>query len=316
MAEDIRAWRKASEDARKAGDLGRAQRCTTEAWRLAVALDEQFLAAGRQAWAAKAKAMKAAGERPVDKSKRRTGAPVADAAPCALLDKRHRGARLAERHAERLALLALTGCRPAELMSGVAVTLLRDKQGKPSGVGIEITGAKVDAQRGHEKRRLVFPLGGSGTAVRGLAAACVERGGRYTLTTSPADYRSLNRALQAQGMSCYSFRHAVGGDLKADIADGKTTPEQAAKVMGHRSTASLVSYGTRRRGRGGQRPRVGVSGPVKLAAVTHTARAKARAKNPKAKIALVGAAPSPTIISVAADVPQTPLTLGLRPPSR
>jgi len=309
MAEDIRAWRALSERARKAGDLARAQHCTAEAWRLAVALDEQFLAVGRQGWAAKARALKSAGVQPVDKSKRRTGAPTADTAPCALLDQRHRGARLAERHAERLALLALTGCRPAELMAGVGVRLWHDKRGRAA-VLVEIKGAKVDAQRGHAVRRLGFPVAGGGTAVRGLASLCAERGGGYTLATTPADYRSLNRALAAHGLSCYSFRHAVGGDLKADIAAGKATPEQAAAVMGHRSTASLLSYGTRRRGRGGQRPRAGVSGQVKNAAVSRTARAKARARA-KAKAVSVGATPAPP--RAQARAPQTPLARGLRP---
>ncbi|RZZ89221.1 hypothetical protein EA662_02200 [Pseudoxanthomonas winnipegensis] len=311
MAEDIRAWRKASEQARKAGDLARAQSCTTEAWRLAVALDEQFLKHGHATWASKAAAMKAQGRKPVDKSKRRTNAPTADMAPCALLDTRHRGTRLAERHSERLALLALTGCRPAELMAGVELTLIRDKQGQPNGLGVEIKGAKVDAQRGHILRRLVFPLAGSGQAVRGLAMQCAEHGGRYTLATTRADYRSLNCALQTHGLSCYAFRHAVGGDLKAEIADGKATAEHAAKVMGHRSTASLLSYGMRRRGRAGQRPRAGVSGAVKVDSVTRAARARARAgkKKTTTKANSVGAAPIPK-----RPVPQTPLTRGLRPP--
>lgn len=313
MAEDIRTWREASEQARKAGDLERAQACTAEAWRLAVALDEQFLKHGHDGWASKAAAMKVEGRKPVDKSKRRTNAPTADMAPCALLDTRHRGERLAARHSERLALLALTGCRPAELMAGVELTLIRDKQGQPNGLGVTIHGAKVDAQRGHALRRLVFPLADGGTAVRGLALQCAEHGGRYTLATTPADYRSLNRALQAHGLSCYAFRHGVGSDLKGDIADGKATPEHAAKVMGHRSTASLLSYGTRRRGRGGQRPRAGVSGVVKVDSVTRAARARARAekKKAKAKADLVGAAPAPERL-----IPQTPLARGLRPPFR
>lgn len=315
MAEDVRAWRALSEQARKSGDVAQAQQCTAEAWRLAVALDDQFLAAGRKAWAAKALKIKTEGRKPVDKSKRLSGAPTADTAACALLDSRHRGTRLLERHSERLALLALTGCRPAELMAGVSVKLLRDEHGEPSGIGVEIIGAKVDALRGHEKRRLAFPLSGGGKAVQGLALLCAERGGLYTLATTPADYRSLNRALQVQGMSCYTFRHAVGSDLKADISDGKATPETAAKIMGHRSTASLMSYGTKRRGRGGQRPRASVSGPVKNVAVTKAARTKARkhekTKKLKAKAALVGA--SPTQVPASARAPQTPLAAGLRP---
>jgi len=299
MAEDARAWRALSEQARKAGDIPRAQECTVEAWRLAVALDDQFLIEGHQTWKDKAQAMKANGQKPVDKSKRRTGAPVADVAPCTLLTAHQRGTRLAERHSERLAVLALTGCRPAELQAGVAVRLWHDSQGRPA-VVVEIQGAKVDAQRGLTVRRLGFPVAGGGSAVQALAQLCEQRGGRYTLTTTPADYRSLNRALQGSGLSCYSFRHAVGSDLKADIASGKATPEQAARAMGHRSTESLTYYGTRSRGRGGQRPRAMASEPVKKVAVTRTAKAQARvkkanakatAKAPRAKAVLVEASP-------------------------
>lgn len=286
MSEDARAWRALSEQARKAGDIPRAQTCTAEAWRLAVALDDQFYGTGHPTWADKAKAMKASGQKPVDKSKRRTCAPVPDVAPCTLLTANQRGTRLVERHSERLAVLALTGCRPAELQAGVEVRLWHDSKGRPA-VVVEIQGAKVDAQRGHAVRRLGFPLAGAGSAVQALAQLCKERGGRYTLATSPADYRSLNRALQGSGLSCYAFRHAVGSDLKADIASGKATPQQAARTMGHRSTASLAYYGTRSRGRSGQRPRAMASATVKEAPVTRSERTA------RAKAALVEAKPSP-----------------------
>ena len=290
MAEDARAWRVLSEQARKAGDTARAQECTAEAWRLGVALDEQFLAAGHPTWADKARAMKASGQKPVDKSKRRTCAPAADIASCALLTRHQRDTRLAERHSERLAVLALTGCRPAELQAGVAVRLWQDSKGK-SAVMVEIQGAKVDAQRGQAVRRLGFPVAGAGSAVQALAQLCAERGGRYTLATTPADYRSLNRALQASSLSCYSFRHAVGSDLKADIATGKVSPEQAAQTMGHRSTASLAHYGMRRRGRGGHRPRAMASATVKEAPVTRSARTE----KTKAKAALVESKARPVL---------------------
>lgn len=296
MAEDARAWRALSEQARKAGDIARAQQCTAEAWRLAVALDDQFLVAGRPKWVDKAEWMKASGQKPVDKSKRRTCAPVADIAPCTLLTTNQRGTRLAERHSERLAVLALTGCRPAELQAGVAVRLWHDSKGQPA-VVVEIKGAKVDAQRGQAVRRLGFPVGGGGSAVQALAQLCEQRGGCYTLTTTPADYRSLNRVLQASGLSCYAFRHAVGSDLKADIASGKATPEQAARTMGHRSTASLAYYGTRSRGRGGQRPRAMASTTVKEAPVTRSARTA------RAKAVLVEAKPSPLRAHASARAP-------------
>jgi len=293
MADDVRAFRKLSEVARKSGDIATAQHYTTEAWKLAVALDDQFLAAGRKTWKDKIRWMKSAKLEPVNKSKRNTTAPAVDVAPAVLLDKRHRGTQLLERHTERLAVLALTGCRPAELMKGVEVRLLRDMNGHPKGVGIVISGAKVDDYRGHEQRRLAFLLSG-GLAVRALAEICAERGGRFTLSTTNADYRSLNRSLRAHGMSCYTFRHSFGSGLKADIADGLTTPEQAAKAMGHRSTGSLLSYGTIYRGRSRRRPsaKVSASNRVKNKPVGKVAKS-----NPKVAKALKAKAVSEPIAS-------------------
>ncbi|HIE4187810.1 TPA: hypothetical protein ACXM51_000460 [Stenotrophomonas maltophilia] len=300
MADDIRAFRKLSEVARKLGDIATAQRYTTEAWKLAVALDDQFLAVGHPTWKDKSRWMKSNGLQPVNKSKRNTTAPSVDVAPTVLLDKRHRGTQLLERHIERLAVLALTGCRPSELMKGVEVRLLRDKNGQPKGVGIEISGAKVDDHRGHEKRRLAFLLS-AGLTVRALADLCAERGGRFTFGTTNADYRSLNRLLGVHKISCYTFRHALGSDLKASIADGQTTPEQAAKVMGHRSTQSLLSYGTTHSGKSRRRPKVEVSATnvVKKTPVGKVAKSKAkvtkapRKSTPKAtsKAVLVDASP-------------------------
>lgn len=299
MADDIRAFRKLSEVARKLEDIATAQHYTTEAWKLAVALDDQFLGVGYPTWSDKLRWMKCNGLQPVNKSKRNTTAPSVDVAPAVLMDRRHRGTQLLERHTERLAVLALTGCRPSELMKGVLVRLLRDKNGQPKGVGIEISGAKVDDQRGHEKRRLAFLL--DGVVVRALSELCLERGGRFTLGTTNADYRSLNRLLSVHDMSCYTFRHALGSDLKASIADGQTTPEQAAKAMGHRSTQSLLSYGTTHSGRSRRRPKIEVSASnvVKKSPVGKVAKSQAKVtkaplkSTPKAtsKAVLVEASP-------------------------
>ncbi len=265
MAEDVRRWRAASERARKAGDLDNAQRLTTEAHRLAVALDGWFCQPRtRLTWAAKAKALAAQGKRPPSKSRRRDTPPAPDLAAAALLFPAAkggppvRGETLAERHTERLALLALTGLRPAEMMAGVVLRATVE-DGRPL-LSVEIKGAKVDGQRGHRGRVLV--LEATGPAAAALRAATEARGGAFTLATSQADYRSLNRALARHGLSCYSFRHAMGSDLKAWICSPASAaymkPGEAAKaaaqVMGHRSTESLAYYGTRAGSRQGGRP--------------------------------------------------------------
>lgn len=265
MAEDVRRWRAASERARKAGDLEAAQRLTTEAHRLAVALDGWFCQPRtRLTWAAKAKALAAQGKRPPSKSRRRDTPPAPDLAGTALLFPAAkggpliRGDGLAHRHTERLAVLALTGLRPAELMAGVQIRATVEA-GRLL-LSVEIKGAKVDGQRGHRVRTLT--LEATGSSAQALRAAAVARGGAYTLATTPADYRSLNRALARHGLSCYSFRHALGSDLKAWVCAPATAaymkPGEAAKaaaqVMGHRSTESLAYYGTRAGSRQGGRP--------------------------------------------------------------
>lgn len=265
MAEDVRRWRAASERARKPGDLDNAQRMTAEAHRLAVALDGWFCQPRtRLNWAAKAKALAAQGRRPKSKSRRRDTPPAPDLAVAALLFPAAkggppvRGQALAERHAERLAVLALTGLRPAEMMAGVRVRATVEA-GRPL-LQVEIKGAKVDGQRGHYGRVLVLET--TGPAAAALRAGAEAQGGAFTLATTEADYRSLNRALARHGLSCYSFRHALGSDLKAWVCSPASAtymkPGEAAKaaaqVMGHRSTESLAYYGTRAGSRRGGRP--------------------------------------------------------------
>jgi hypothetical protein len=305
---DIKKWRKASEYSRKHGDIESAQRRTDRAWRLAVVLDEQFLKAYRETWATKAVSMKALGVKPVSKSKRNTRAPSPNMAVVALADTSHRGTKLLERHATRLAVLSLTGCRPAELMKGVEIETR--KKDEKTAVLVTIQGAKVDGNRGQAVRTLTFFAQGS--AALGLASLCAEHGGKFSLETTDADCRSLNRALKKHDLSCYSFRHQVASELKSNIAQGQTTPEKAAQVMGQRSTRSLTYYGTRSHARGGRRFAVGATSMARVVPVTYAERAQARtAKKAKAGAkAGIGATPKiqPTIATP--RVPASP-----QPPS-
>lgn len=306
MAEDVRRWRAASERARKAGDVDNAQRMTAEAHRLAVALDNWFCQPRtRLTWAAKAKVLAAQGTRPKSKSRRRDTPPSPDLAVAALLFPAAkggplvRGEGLAYRHADRLALLALTGLRPAEMMAGVRVRAT-EEAGRPL-LSVEIRGAKVDGQRGHHGRVLV--LEATGRAAAALRATAEASGGAYHLTTTPADYRSLNRALARHGLSCYSFRHALGSDLKAWICAPETAAymkqEEAAKaaaqVMGHRSTESLAYYGTRAGSRQGGRPPLWAASATEADLIREKSPAYRRLRSlPMVRFPARGSEPVPT----------------------
>lgn len=275
MEQDIRAWRAASERARKRGDLESAQRRTERAFRLGVAMDEMFMQPHRRTWAHKAAEMRAAGIKSPGKSKRSTTAPAPDLAAVALLAGSRRGMKVAERHGERLAALALFGMRPAELMKGV---LLQVKGGSNAPyLTAQIAGAKVGGRRGQEARVIRIPV--EGTAATALAEVIGARGGLWTMTTTPADYRSLNRALKSgANVSCYTFRHQLGSECKEAIATGAMSAEEAARIMGHRSTASLSFYGSRAKSRGGRRLQANATDKVRSRPVSYVQRADARAK--------------------------------------
>lgn len=315
MEQDAREWRAASERAMKRGDLASAQRRTERAFRLTTVMDELFLQPHRLTWKDKPKA-----ERKPSKSKRSTSAPTPNVAAGLLLGRQ---GRVQERHAERLIVLALTGCRPAELRNGVRLEALHSKGGRRV-LRATLLGAKWNGgNRGHHDRVLQVPADTGAAAV--LAAQVEAKGGGWTLTTTGADVRSLNRALSGAGMSCYSFRHQQGSELKAAVSSGAMSAEEAAAAMGHASTASLSYYGSRSKARGGRKLRAVASDKVRSVPVTFAAKAAARAaraaKAAKAK-AGIGAAPRPAATSApptpraAMSKPVGPLARGPKPPGR
>lgn len=165
--------------------------------------------------------------------------------------------RAPSRLRQAVALLWLTGCRPAEIEKGVDVSILGQY------LVVKISGAKcgvidngsTQALRGIETRILAI------SAVLNPAAEML-----YSLATAAGgkmrvEYDSValsnkvsaagKKALKKSGVSPYCFRHAMGSDLKS--CDGLDDAFRA-RVMGHLSVESLAKYGRRRRGGGGPSP--------------------------------------------------------------
>ncbi|WP_230947718.1 MULTISPECIES: site-specific integrase [Burkholderia cepacia complex] len=164
-----------------------------------------------------------------------------------------------------LAVLWVTGCRPAELEQGIELVTGRDS------LVVKIMGAKcVDAggrERGQPTRHIGFSVDANANpALRFLHTLAgqnaVDGIGKYTIAHN-RDY--LYNSIVALGRSAfpklrtrispYCFRHQVASDLKAATSEREITLEQAAKVMGHLSDYSIGAYGHAvhgRRGRGGR----------------------------------------------------------------
>ncbi|WP_144157635.1 site-specific integrase [Paraburkholderia sp. BCC1885] len=325
MEADVRALRRQAERARRAEHIGQAQRLTVEAWKLAAEMDVQFLQPDRLTWKHKAQAMRDAGEVVVSKSKRDTRPPPPSLAVAALLTTGQHGTKLAERHAEQLALLALFGIRPSELLRGVAVSVATNPANGHLFITATIKGAKVNEQRGQAVRQLVVPV--DNTSARGLAQTAQERGGAFVVKTTDADHRSLNRGLKASGLSCYSFRHAVASELKKQMAARPDTAQRAATFMGHTSTKSLMSYGRASHARGGRKFGAKADRSVKSAPVTYGQKAaarQARATTQRAAVrqvhaptqAVVPRIPKPGSLSLLVPKPVLTIPRGPKPPGQ
>lgn len=163
---------------------------------------------------------------------------------------------------EALAILWATGLRPAELEKGVQYGIHKGQ------LVFQITGAKVGKidngdgvyERGIEKRVLfINPKLNAATKylfdnLNGLDGA--KSSFKYNKTSIRNRVNELGREILSKlkdppSISPYSFRHAMGADLKSCDA---LTDIQRAQVMGHLSVESLESYGRRRRGGGGVSP--------------------------------------------------------------
>lgn len=167
-----------------------------------------------------------------------------------------------------LAVLWLTGCRPAELEHGIQLVTRGDD------LVVQIMGAKcIDAggrERGQPTRHIGFRIDANANpALRFLHALAgrnaIDGIGKCTITHNK-DY--LYNSVVALGKSAfprlrtrispYCFRHQVASDLKAATSDHDITLEQAAKFMGHLSDYSIGAYGHAVHGRKGRVGRVKV----------------------------------------------------------
>lgn len=165
--------------------------------------------------------------------------------------------RAPSRLRQAVALLWLTGCRPAEIEKGVEVSII----GKY--LVLKINGAKcgvidngvTQAQRGIETRVLTISPS-QNAAAEMLFSLATESGGKMqvkydAVALSNKVSEAGKKALKKKGISPYCFRHAMGCDLKS--CDGLDDAFRA-QVMGHLSVESLARYGRRRRGGGGPSP--------------------------------------------------------------
>lgn len=239
-AQEIARLRSLAEAARKAKEPEAMRELTRQAFERAVVFRALYLDADRPTWADKAAVLRAAGERPISRSKRKAGrhAPTPDQLLVALARQPGRCTRV-----ELFAcVFAVFGIRPAELVRGVVLDTTA------TGLRLAVSGAKVDATRGQPLRVLEVETtrrGQSALAVALLRAHVEEGGGGLAATT--ADTVAVRRAMREvqPGLSPYAYRHARASDAKA--TQGRAG---VAAWLGHANDRTQQGYGNARSGRG------------------------------------------------------------------
>lgn len=239
-AQEIARLRSLAEAARKAKEPETMREFTRQAFERAVVFRALYLDADRPTWADKAAALRAAGQRPISRSKRKAGrhAPTPDQLLVALARQPGRCTRV-----ELFAcVFAVFGIRPAELVRGVVLDTTEQ------GLRLAVAGAKVDAIRGQPLRVLEVDTtrrGQSALAVALLRAHVEEAGDEMSATA--ADIVAVRRAMRGvqPGLSPYAYRHARASDAKA--TQGRAG---VAAWLGHANDRTQQGYGNARSGRG------------------------------------------------------------------
>jgi integrase len=145
---------------------------------------------------------------------------------------------------EQIATLILTGCRPAELVIGVVWTI------EGESLIATIKGVKIGLYSGQEERIITFDK--SNAMANAMYQFVKQKGGAHTVSTASAI--NLTTAIRSAGrrafpaykhsITCYSFRHQLGADLKASGTNG----DDISRMLGHASARTKAYYGVRRQG--------------------------------------------------------------------
>ena len=140
-----------------------------------------------------------------------------------------------EQARERVSVLALTGCRPAELEKGVKIDIKKEE------MVFHITGAKKHGTISGKDRDIVVK---KERATCHAAWETLQKKGegeheiKKSRSTLAIDIKKIKEETKLD-ISAYNFRH----DFATDQRKNGETREEIAEKMGHRSKVSQTAYG-------------------------------------------------------------------------
>lgn len=149
-------------------------------------------------------------------------------------------------------VMALTGCRPAELALGI------DVQADSNALLIRISGVKVKEHQGQPSREITYHIDETSPGMVCALHQQVRSAGGTIQVCAPTDaftsaIRRAGRRLwpgRDSDITPYSLRHAIASDFKRCLS-----PEDVSSALGHAVSKTASRYGQWQIGRaGGPRP--------------------------------------------------------------
>lgn len=147
------------------------------------------------------------------------------------------------RDRDAVAVMALTGARPAELEKGIKV------RSTPEGLTCRIQGAKLGDNRGQQERTITLTKAEAKKSAEGRHLMRIREGTERTAQVGSANAltQRLERAgvragIHGEKVSAYDYRHAFSSRMKAD---DRFTPADRATALGQQVERSAEAYGSR-----------------------------------------------------------------------
>ena len=158
-------------------------------------------------------------------------------------------------YSDALLVAALTGCRPAELVSGIKVWRAVDPLRNQAAIHLEIIGAKVKRGQGQPQRRLTYAEDDDHPLVATLKRTmkknahdplivCIENAANFSV-----ELRRLAASLWPQhrhAITAYCLRHQWSADAKR-----AGDPGAVSRGLGHLSGKTQRIYGVASQGKSG-----------------------------------------------------------------
>lgn len=147
-----------------------------------------------------------------------------------------------------LLIMCLTGCRPAELVQGVDISLSEDIENKKFVIEFEIIGAKLSDTKGQPIRKISYVYDPSNKLLSALidATSLIESKSATFYIESAINFTTEIKRIGAvlwpthtESITSYSIRHQIASNFKKHLSS-----DDVSKALGHASPKTKKTYGS------------------------------------------------------------------------